>query len=636
MAILRMRLLQWLWLAIAAAILFNLGVLVHLLFSSPALQNASAIAVHTGNAFGWLLGALLCARLLPETRAKSGAAAVYRRLSFWISLAYFINGVAEASSAFYYWMHIPQVPLWVQSLFLLQYPCLLFAVRSLPGLPSSRSFHIRVLLDSLILMTTIVAWSWYILLGPELLNGHFSPLVKLLDLAYSSADLILFMCLFRLFSQLQSPVLPLVRYLLLAGIVAIIPAASINILAHMQPVAAQVHITVSESIGYCLIAIAVQVLRFPENMAITVAAKAAPLPSSWLRILLPYSLVPTVLVLMLRLWFTERESVLAQGVYLAGLIVMVQILARQVMVLREVLVTNQRLYSTHEALQVEQQALSKVNEQLGMANERLGQQADELAAAYKRQIQINELKDQFMLHVSHELRTPLTTVHGYLNLLHEQQETLAPSIQALFVANALEGSEELQDVISNVQDALESGVRPLQWEEFPLLPVVCESLERFDPETRQAYQIELAIPEMFPVRADRLLLQQVLCNLLSNVFKYCPPHTPVQIGAALVTSKTELSASQNLQIHIWVQDAGPGIPPSELPLLFDKFIRLKRDMNGSIRGMGLGLYICRSLIEAMEGHIWIESSGIPGEGSRFSLTLPVPSRLISSYTASSY
>ena len=76
------------------------------------------------------------------------------------------------------------------------------------------------------------------------------------------------------------------------------------------------------------------------------------------------------------------------------------------------------------------------------------------------------------------------------------------------------------------------------------------------------------------------------------------------------------------QVCLSIQDAGPGIPPEELPLLFEKLVRLKRDLAGPTRGTGLGLYICKHLVEAMGGHIWVESSGRMGEGSRFCITLP--------------
>ncbi len=68
----------------------------------------------------------------------------------------------------------------------------------------------------------------------------------------------------------------------------------------------------------------------------------------------------------------------------------------------------------------------------------------------------------------------------------------------------------------------------------------------------------------------------------------------------------------------------PWIPPAELPLLFQKFIRLKRDLSGPVRGTGLGLYISKQFVEAMEGRIWVESAGITGQGSRFCVALPCP------------
>jgi len=75
-------------------------------------------------------------------------------------------------------------------------------------------------------------------------------------------------------------------------------------------------------------------------------------------------------------------------------------------------------------------------------------------------------------------------------------------------------------------------------------------------------------------------------------------------------------------VEISVKDAGPGIPPDELPLLFEKFVRLKRDLAGTVPGTGLGLYLSKQLAEAMGGRMWVESSGRAGAGSRFCFTLP--------------
>jgi signal transduction histidine kinase len=120
------------------------------------------------------------------------------------------------------------------------------------------------------------------------------------------------------------------------------------------------------------------------------------------------------------------------------------------------------------------------------------------------------------------------------------------------------------------------------------------------------------------VYADKQYLCQVLRNLISNVFKYAPEQTPLLISATPIAQE----AGTTPQVCISVQDAGPGIPPAEQQFLFQKFIRLKRDLSSTVRGTGLGLYICKELLAKMDGRIWVESSGKEGEGSRFSFTLP--------------
>jgi signal transduction histidine kinase len=120
------------------------------------------------------------------------------------------------------------------------------------------------------------------------------------------------------------------------------------------------------------------------------------------------------------------------------------------------------------------------------------------------------------------------------------------------------------------------------------------------------------------VWADSQDLRQVLRNLLSNAFKYSPAGTSVLISATLIPDPPA-------QVCISVKDAGPGIPAAELPLLFQRFVRLQRDLSGPVAGIGLGLYISKQLIEAMKGQIWVESSGQTGEGSRFCFTLPAAS-----------
>jgi len=233
----------------------------------------------------------------------------------------------------------------------------------------------------------------------------------------------------------------------------------------------------------------------------------------------------------------------------------------------------------------------------------------------EEQQRLNQLKDQFIASVSHELRTPLTAVYGYIELLSDYQGRFDTATQASFIRRVKQACDDLLILTNAILEVSEvdRDLVKISCAPTPLVPVVQGILTSFDPRVVQAYTLAVDIPEDVTVLADQQALQQVLRNLLSNAFKYAPKGTPVSIRAV---------ADEHSQVCIRVQDAGPGIPPAELPLLFQKFVRLKRELSGPVRGTGLGLYISKQLIEAMHGRIWVESSGEPGEGSCFCFTLP--------------
>jgi len=256
---------------------------------------------------------------------------------------------------------------------------------------------------------------------------------------------------------------------------------------------------------------------------------------------------------------------------------------------------------------------------------------EQAGRALEQQRQLNNLKDQFLLNVSHELRTPLTEVQGYLELLKDHSGKLEPEMQKTFVENAVRGCEELQTLIANVLDAMyfdeQTGKRTLvaQREPLQVLTVVREMLKGFEQQLH-GRTVELDIPETLKVWAGRLHMRQILYNLLSNALKYSPEESPVCIQAKLWNNQPLNGVKLVRQVCICIKDVGPGIPQDEMSHLFGRFVRLERDISGPVRGSGLGLYICKQLVEGMGGTIWAESSGIPGEGSRFCFTLPaVPS-----------
>lgn len=292
------------------------------------------------------------------------------------------------------------------------------------------------------------------------------------------------------------------------------------------------------------------------------------------------------------------------------------VLLRQLFAIRETIFYNRELRKV-------QRELHRKNEALSEANQQLETQAVQVAAAYEQQRHLNDLKDQFLLNVNHELRTPLTEINGYLSLLAEYRGQIDEETAAAFINHAVHGCDELLHLVNNVLESIRGDVH----EKAPLLEslavdrVVHDVLDLFEPQKRQHYHLKLEIAENLAVKADQQYLHRVLLNLLSNAFKYSPSQTQITISAQLLnTPRGELSDAANVCISI--RDSGHGIPPSEIPVLFGKFVRLKRDLVGNVRGTGLGLYISKQLVEAMAGRIWVESSGIPGQGSSFCFTLP--------------
>jgi signal transduction histidine kinase len=121
------------------------------------------------------------------------------------------------------------------------------------------------------------------------------------------------------------------------------------------------------------------------------------------------------------------------------------------------------------------------------------------------------------------------------------------------------------------------------------------------------------------VWADEIRLKQILRNLFANALRYSPPQTPIFI--------TAVEEPEQDFVRIKVIDRGFGVPPDKQEAIFERFVRLERDMHGTVRGSGLGLAITRQLVEAMHGTIALESSGVKGEGSTFSFTLPTSEKL---------
>jgi signal transduction histidine kinase len=245
----------------------------------------------------------------------------------------------------------------------------------------------------------------------------------------------------------------------------------------------------------------------------------------------------------------------------------------------------------------------------------------QLRNAHEQLQELDQLKDQFMITASHELRTPLTAVQGYLELLADYGESIPPNQQHEFLQKARRGCDELVLLLNNIMDAsrleIEAGIRPALLQRVSVQEEVRGVIELIEPQvTQEDREVYMYIPNKLYVRADPVRLRQVLLNIGVNALKYSRPGTPVTYSALVVNAQVPSAI-------ISVTDKGKGIKPQDQAQLFQRFARLESDLNSTVRGSGLGLYISRRLIEAMDGKIWVESNGIPGAGSTFHIQLPL-------------
>jgi signal transduction histidine kinase len=258
----------------------------------------------------------------------------------------------------------------------------------------------------------------------------------------------------------------------------------------------------------------------------------------------------------------------------------------------------------------------------------------DLSLAYAHSRQLDELKERFITNVHHELRTPVMTVLGYLDFLQRTWQALPPEQLKAGFQKAHEVGAQLMKLIESILDVRRIDETVLEHPEPVVLREVCsQALQLVDPrEARlEGRDIAVAIPEGLAVWGETTRLQQVLTNLISNAGKYSASGTPIEVTAAVVAepSGEKLKGKQghaargaNL-VEITVRDYGLGIPPDQASLLFNRFVRLPRDLASTTVGNGLGLYLCRSLVTAMRGRIWVESTGVSGEGSAFHIQLPL-------------
>ena len=243
---------------------------------------------------------------------------------------------------------------------------------------------------------------------------------------------------------------------------------------------------------------------------------------------------------------------------------------------------------------------------LAIERENLSRQA-ELA---RFEIEAERMRNALLSSVSHDLRTPLTVIAGSASSLLEGEQNLDSVTKHELAQSIYEEAKRLDRLVYNLLEMsrLQSGEIKFHQEWHVLEEVIGCALAQLDTQMHDR-PVSISLPTDLPlIRIDGLLMERVVINLLENALKYTPPGTPIEISGRV----------QGQDLLVTIADRGPGLPAGQEERIFEKFYQVAP---GSARGAGLGLTICRSIVEFHGGRIW--AANRPEGGAVFSFTIPL-------------
>ena len=248
-------------------------------------------------------------------------------------------------------------------------------------------------------------------------------------------------------------------------------------------------------------------------------------------------------------------------------------------------------------------ALEESSMTLSLRTRQLEKSLTEIAKANKELKRLDKLKDEFISTVSHELRTPLTSIRGAIGLVAQSVVPLGSDAYRQLVDTAQQNCERLSQLINDLLDVqkFEAGKFVLQLKPLDLFELCQTAVHGIQSYAlRYQVQVETQLLQQSPVmvQADQLRLRQVLDNLLSNAVKFSPPDSTVILRLS----------QQNDMVLVEVIDQGQGIPDQFKPRIFEKFSQADASDSRSKEGTGLGLTICKRIIESHGGQIGFSST----------------------------
>jgi two-component system sensor histidine kinase KdpD len=257
----------------------------------------------------------------------------------------------------------------------------------------------------------------------------------------------------------------------------------------------------------------------------------------------------------------------------------------------------------------EVQLLTAIGHQVGVAVENA--QLAEEAAGIEILRELNRLRSELIANVSHEVRTPLGLIRISCTSLLAEDVDFDRETRRKFLRRIDEETDRLERIVDNLLDLsrIESGRLRLDVRPTDVGRLAREVMENMEAQATQHRLVHSFPPDPLVATIDSKRVEQILRNLLSNAIKYSPE------GGTITVRGCE----DERHIIVQVSDQGVGIPAEDLERVFERFYRVENEVTQSVRGVGLGLAVCRSIAEAHGGRIWVEST--LGVGSTFYFTL---------------
>jgi signal transduction histidine kinase len=263
--------------------------------------------------------------------------------------------------------------------------------------------------------------------------------------------------------------------------------------------------------------------------------------------------------------------------------------------------------------------LKKSNEDVYKKNVELARLGESLSVANDKLKSLDKLKDEFLSLASHELRTPMTAIKSYLWMVLNGQGGKITEKQATYINRAYNSTSHLIKLVNDMLDVsrIESGRITLSIVPTKLIQLVDDAVAEITPRATELEIDIIVVPHLTllpSVLADYDKIKEVLINLLGNALKFTPKKGKITIS---ISKKDEF-------IETSISDTGVGIKSEDIHRLFQKFIMVGGSEAKALntQGTGLGLYLCKSIVELHGGKIWVKSDGI-GKGTSFTFSLPI-------------